>query len=89
MVYHLVSFVKMDKINENLVKFCSTLERPTEKVRKSCHKPLKMRNISPPKFTYTKFRVLGTSGRCRTRALLHVDGLSKMSQNQWFPLQLH
>ena len=58
-----------------------TLERPTEKVRKSCYKPLKMRNTSPPKFIYAKFQVLGTSGKYfsstfKTRASRQVLKLS-------------
>ena len=56
-----------------------TLERPTEKVRKSCYKPLKMRNISPLKSIYTKFQVLGTSGKYRTDSLLRVRIFFKMS----------
>ena len=56
-----------------------TLERPTEKVRKSCYKPLKMRNISPLKSIYTKYQVLGTSGKYRTDSLLRVRIFFKMS----------
>ena len=46
-----------------------TLDRPSEKTRRSCQKPLKMSNIIPPKYKHTNFQVPGLPQRYRTTRL--------------------